>query len=77
MVVDKYEVLLRCYSTNQDDDLNGFIAAFGEDAQGRPHTLSFIRTPNNTNVSTPCPFINQNHWICAVDFYSNTDGGFE
>lgn len=54
-----YDIKVRLYSTGDDDDQIGMVAAFATDANGKQHTLSFIRSPwNNTGTYK---------WICKVD----------
>lgn len=54
-----YDIKVRLYSTGEDDDQIGMVAAFATDANGKQHTLSFIRSPwNNTG---------EYKWICKVD----------
>lgn len=60
-----YSFTVRCYSTDGDDDFNGVVAAFATDSSGKQHTLSFIRTPNNTNTEVPDCLTH--HWYCALD----------
>lgn len=49
-----YDITFDVQSTNEDDDIIGFIAAMNVDqGTGLPHTLCFNRTPNNTNANGP------------------------
>ena len=54
-----FDVTVRCYSTNSDDDTLGLVGAFAVDANGVEHTLSFLATPY-ANGSTA-------RWLCKVD----------
>ncbi len=54
-----FDVTVRCYSTNSDDDTIGLVGAFAVDANGVEHTLSFLATPYS-NGSTA-------RWLCKVD----------
>lgn len=54
-----YDITVRLYSTDSDDDVIGMVAAFATDSDGKEHTLSFLRTPwNNTGIYK---------WVCKVD----------
>lgn len=54
-----YDVSVRLYSKDSDDDQIGMVAAFATDATGKQHTLSFIRSPWNNS--------GEYKWICKVD----------
>lgn len=54
-----YDITVRFYSSNSDDDQMGIVGAFAVDANGKEHTLTFIATPfNNTGTRK---------WCCKVD----------
>lgn len=52
-----YDVTVRVYSDNTDDDTIGLVAAFARDSDGNEHTLSFVRAARGTGAS----------WACVVD----------
>lgn len=54
-----YDIRVRLYSKDTDDDQIGMVAAFATDANGKQHTLSFIRSPWNNSGKFK--------WICKVD----------
>lgn len=55
-----YDITLRCYSTNTDDDWIGFVLAFIEDSPtGTPQFLVAYRSPQNTKGS----LANDKHWF--------------
>lgn len=56
-----YLFTVRCYSAYTDDDLNGIIAAYAYDSDGKSHTISFIRSPNKVQV------LSAYHWTCMLD----------
>lgn len=47
-----YQFRIRCYSTDGDDDFLGIVMGFVEDANGRQHTLSLIRSPQSSDKET-------------------------
>ena len=57
-----YDVTVRCFSTDADDDTIGLVAAFAKDANGREHTLSFLRTPGGTVSS------GNGRWFAVLDY---------
>lgn len=57
---NKYDVKVRCYSTDSDNDYNGLVAAFAEDSSGKPHTLSFLRKLSNKDYEDSV-------WTCRID----------
>ena len=58
-----YDITVRVYSDNSDDDFIGMVAAYAKDANGKEHTLSFLRTTNGTGINfTDCG------WVCMLDF---------
>jgi hypothetical protein len=57
-----YDVTVRCFSTDGDDDTIGLVAAFAKDANGREHTLSFLRTPGGTVSS------GNGRWFAVLDY---------
>lgn len=58
-----YDITVRVYSDNGDDDFIGMVAAFAKDANGKEHTLSFLRTTRGTGINfTGCG------WVCMLDF---------
>lgn len=65
----KYDILLKFSSSAPDDDMIGFVAAAAKDIDGIIHTISFVRTPNNSNGSDD--FHKNYHWYCILD---GTDG---
>ena len=56
-----YDVTVRCFSTNSDDDTIGLVAAFAKDANGKEHTLSFLRTPGGTATGN-------GKWFAVLDY---------
>lgn len=54
-----YDITVRVYSTNQDDDTIGLVAAFAKDNNGKEHTLSFVRAANGTGGKT---------WVAVLDY---------
>ena len=58
-----YEVTVRVYSSDGDDDFNGIVAAYAKDSNGKEHTLSFLRTPNGTGINWT-----NTGWVCLLDF---------
>ena len=54
-----YDITVRLYSTSNDDDVIGLVAAFGVDSDGKEHTLSFLRTPWNNSGTYK--------WVCKLD----------
>jgi len=52
-----YDVTVRVYSDNTDDDTIGLVAAFARDSNGKEHTLSFVRAAKGTGAT----------WACIVD----------
>lgn len=63
----EYDITYRYFSASGDDDWAGFVAAFAEDSDGVQHTLSFIRSPNNSN---PVGAKQVSHWFVCIDKYS-------
>jgi hypothetical protein len=58
-----YDITVRVYSDNGDDDFIGLVAAYAKDANGKEHTLSFLRTTHGTGINfTGCG------WVCMLDF---------
>ena len=58
-----YDITVRVYSDNADDDFIGMVAAFAKDSNGKEHTLSFLRTTHGTGINfTDCG------WVCLLDF---------
>lgn len=58
-----YDIKVRVYSNDSDDDFIGMVAAFAKDSNGKEHTLSFLRTTNGTGINfTGCG------WVCMLDF---------
>lgn len=58
-----YDITVRVYSNDGDDDFIGMVAAYAKDANGKEHTLSFLRTTNGTGINfTDCG------WVCMLDF---------
>lgn len=58
-----YDITVRVYSDNGDDDFIGMVAAYAKDSNGKEHTLSFLRTTNGTGINfTDCG------WVCMLDF---------
>lgn len=55
-----YDITVRVYSTNSDDDTIGLVAAFAVDGNGKEHTLSFVRGAGGTGAT----------WVCIVDLRS-------
>lgn len=58
-----YDITVRVYSDNGDDDFIGLVAAFAKDNNGKEHTLSFLRTPQGSGIN----FRNCG-WVCMLDF---------
>lgn len=54
-----YDVTVRLYSSGNDNDQMGMVAAFAVDSSGKEHTLAFIRSPSNND--------GKYKWICKVD----------
>ena len=52
-----YDITVRVYSTDGDDDTIGLVAAFATDSDGKEHTLSFVRTAKGTGAT----------WACVLD----------
>lgn len=64
-----YDIQIRLYSDQIDDDVIGLVAAFGVDSAGKEHTLSFLRTPwNNSGIYK---------WVCKVDHCTYDIGNSE
>lgn len=58
-----YDITVRVYSNDGDDDFIGMVAAYAKDANGKEHTLSFLRTTRGTGINfTDCG------WVCMLDF---------
>lgn len=61
-----YEAVVRFSAADGDDDMIGFVAAAAKDADGKMHTLSFVRTPNNQDAGRGvCD--EDYHWFCILD----------
>ena len=58
MAVDRFDVIARLSSSAMTDGCIGMVAAFAEDTDGKPHTLSFLRMPPPSEIG----------WMCVVDF---------
>ena len=77
---ENYELKIRLYSTNSDDDEIGIILAFlpsVEDStqkqhSGKPRFLAAVRSPNNTNDSEQ----QNSHWY-IVDSYINVASNYK
>lgn len=54
-----YDISVRVYSTDGDDDTIGLVAAFAKDSNGKEHTLSFVRAANGTGGKT---------WVAVLDY---------
>ena len=54
-----YDVTVRCYSNDSDDDQMGVVGAFAVDSTGKEHTLTFIASPYNNTGKVK--------WCCKVD----------
>lgn len=55
-----YDITVRIYSNNSDDDSIGLVAAFATDTNGKQHTLSFIRNRGDANAGSI-------QWACILD----------
>ena len=53
----KYDITVRVYSNNFDDDTIGLVAAFAKDSNGKEHTLSFVRAARGTGAT----------WVAILD----------
>lgn len=58
-----YDITVRVYSDNGDDDFIGLVAAFAKDSNGKEHTLSFLRTARGTGINWT-----GHSWVCLLDF---------
>lgn len=55
----KYDITVRLYSDDSDDDQMGIVGAFAVDTEGKEHTLTFICSPYNNSGTVK--------WCCKVD----------
>ena len=55
----KYDITVRLYSDDSDDDQMGIVGAFAVDTEGKEHTLTFICSPYNNSGAVK--------WCCKVD----------
>lgn len=55
----KYDITVRLYSNDSDDDHMGIVGAFAVDSEGKEHTLTFIASPYNNTGAVK--------WCCKVD----------
>lgn len=55
----KYDITVRLYSDDSDDDQMGIVGAFAVDSEGKEHTLTFIASPYNNTGAVK--------WCCKVD----------
>ncbi len=55
----KYDITVRLYSDDSDDDQMGIVGAFAVDSEGKEHTLTFIASPYNNTGTVK--------WCCKVD----------
>ena len=55
----KYDITVRLYSDDSDDDQMGIVGAFAVDSEGKEHTLTFIASPYNNTGKVK--------WCCKVD----------
>ena len=55
----KYDITVRLYSDDSDDDQMGIVGAFAVDSEGKEHTLTFIASPYNNSGKVK--------WCCKVD----------
>lgn len=55
----KYDITVRLYSNDSDDDQMGIVGAFAVDSEGKEHTLTFIASPYNNSGKVK--------WCCKVD----------
>lgn len=58
-----YELMVRVYSSDTDDDMIGLVAAFAKDSDGKEHTLSFLRTTRGDGI-----YWQSTGWACVLDF---------
>ena len=58
-----YDITVRVYSDNGDDDFIGMVAAYAKDSNGKEHTLSFLRTTRGTGIN-----FQDCGWVCMLDF---------
>ena len=54
-----YDITVRCYSNDRDDDQMGIVGAFAVDSTGKEHTMTFIASPYNNTGKIK--------WCCKVD----------
>lgn len=65
-----YDICMRFYSPDGDDDFNSIVAAFVTDSNGIEHTISFVRTPNTSNYFNGSSIPQQritSHWDCILN----------
>ena len=55
----KYDITVRLYSDDSDDDQMGIVGAYAVDTEGKEHTLTFICSPYNNSGAVK--------WCCKVD----------
>lgn len=63
-----YEVIVKCFSTGADDDTIGIVAAHAVGADGKEHTLSFLRTPGGSSTQS------KPRWSAVLDFNGSFEG---